>query len=673
MKEPQWMQNTARIFGLDDMEKVSAYSRENWGSEVLHVIEAADNACEDRFVFDFPWDMERTWKPMHFIGEIDWSLIPWEDREFLWQFNRHRFLPCLAQAYRMTGKEKYAENYVRLMEDWIDRAEEGENIDLGPWRTLETGIRAEMWLSSLPLVAESLAVDESFLDKVEQCLRKHQKRLYDNFQPHKYISNWGVLESCGLLLFSLVLPDSRKELETALKRLEDAAAVQVLEDGMQWEQSPMYHNEVYHCFLTAYWYGQRAGLRMPDAVREAVRKMAYVNYKWKKPDHTQFAQGDSDATDLRDQITAGAYVLSDSVLKSGGYQILDYDSAWRFGWKACQDYADMEAQAPDFVSVQLPFGGNYYFRSDWSEKASLLHFHCGETGGGHGHADKLHVDLVIRGEDVLVDSGRYTYVDGPDRFRFKEASGHNVILADGKGFAECETSWIYKNLCTCLKQQYHDGRLGAFVEGSHLGYWDAGIIVNRKIIWIRPDIYVIADGAPAHGTHEYESLLHFDGRGRAEEWKGKNDCEGIHFTGRDMEAYVQFADHADAELIDTEQSSYYNEKHPNQTYIRKTRAEGFFREIMVINGGEKGKSIPASVEKIPLYSVVNGKYLPQEQAEGLQITLGDREYILFLCHREVMTPTDILRWENCLGHGKAVLFDRSREKKEIITGEILAW
>ena len=305
----------------------------------------------------------------------------------------------------------------------------------------------------------------------------------------------------------------------------------VLEDGMQWEQSPMYHNEVYHCFLTAYWYGQRAGLKMPDTVREAVRKMAYVNYKWKKPDHTQFTQGDSDATDLRDQITAGAYVLNDSVLKSGGYEILDYDSVWRFGWKACRDYADMEAQAPDFVSVQLPFGGNYYFRSGWSEKASLLHFHCGETGGGHGHADKLHVDLVIRGEDVL-----------------------------------------------------------------------------------------------------YESLLHFDGHGRAERWKGNNDCEGIRFTGKDMEAYVQFRDHAEAELIDTEQSSYYNEKHPNQTYIRKTKAEGFCREIMVINGGEKGKSIPASVEKIPLYSEVNGKYLPQEQAEGLRITLGDREYILFLCH-----------------------------------------
>ena len=253
------------------------------------------------------------------------------------------------------------------------------------------------------------------------------------------------------------------------------------------------------------------------------------------------------------------------------------------------------------------------------------------------------------------------------------AGGHNVILADGKGFAECETSWIYRNLCTCLKQQYQDGRLGAFVEGSHLGYWDKGILVNRKAVWIRPDIYVIVDCMLAHDAHTYESILHFDGRGNAELWNGQDGCGGVRFTGKDMEAYVQFADYAEAELIDTEQSSYYNEKHPNKTYKRTLKAEGTCRDIMIINGGEKGKAMPVSVEKISLYSEVNRKYLPQEQAEGLRIKAGDREYVLFLCHREVMTPTDILSWENCLGHGKTVLFDRSREKKETISGEILAW
>ena len=65
--------------------------------------------------------------------------------------------------------------------------------------------------------------------------------------------------------------------------------------------------------------------------------------------------------------------------------------------------------------------------------------------------------------------------------------------------------------------------------------------------------------------------------------------------------------------------------------------------------------------------------LDSKRAEGLRILAGEKEYVLFLCHEEVMTPTDILYWENCFGYGKAVLFDRTEEKKETITGEILAW
>lgn len=670
MRKPEWLQKADRIFGTENAQKVIEYCREYWPEDAAHVMKTAEDACENTFLFDFRWDMERTWEPVHFQDEIDWSLVPWGDPEFVWQFNRHRFLLCLAQAYRMTENEKYAENCVRLLSDWIDRNSSVEEGAQGPWRTLETGMRAEMWLRALADISQSSAVDEAFLEKAEASMRRHQKRLMENFQPHKYISNWGVIEACGLLLFSLVLPDSEQCLETAVKRLRDAAAVQVLEDGMQWEQSPMYHNEVYQCYLTALWYGERAGVELPAVFRDTVRKMAYTDYKWKKPDHTQFAQGDSDATDLRDLITAGAYLLKDGVLKSGGYSRLDHDNAWKFGWTACLEYEAMKAQQPDFVSAELAFGGNYYLRSGWSEKDSLLHFHCGHTGGGHGHADKLHVDLVIHGEDVLVDSGRYTYVDCDERYRLKEAEAHNVTLVDGRGFSECTDSWTYRNLCTCAKQQFFDGKKAAFVEGTHFGFWVRDVIVNRKIVWIKPDIYIIVDRFLAHWEHTYDSLLHFSGHGSAELLENGM----IRFTGDEMEAYIQFLGaEEEGRIEDTEQSSFYNEKHPNQTYIGRLQGTENCGKITVINGGEKGSAAPVKVEQIRLYSQTAQDFLDPQKAEGLRITQGEREYILFLCHQEVMTPTDILSWENCLGHGKAVLFDRSEEKDEVITGEILAW
>lgn len=673
MGKEVFFQKISNVFGVDYVEKVVRYCQENCQEDVTHVMRVADDACENRFLFDFPWDMERTYEPVTFTEEIDWSLIPFGDREFLWQFNRHRFLLCLGQAYLLTGEEKYARHYVRLMKDWIERAQEGDNIDLGPWRTLETGLRVEIWLRSLCMIEKSDAADEAFICLVEECLRKHGRRLRDHFSAHKYISNWGVLESSGLLLLSIAADVSDEERqsyrETALTRLVHAAKIQVLEDGTQWEQSPMYHNEVYQCFRSALYYGERAGIDMPEEVRSAVWRMAYVDGIWKKPDHTQFTQGDSDASDLRDQITAGACVFMDPVLKYWGYDKLDYENVWQFGYTACEKYNALEAKEPDFVSAELPFSGNYYFRDSWKENGNVLHFHCGDTGGGHGHADKLHVDLVLGGEDVLVDGGRYTYVDGADRYALKEPEAHNVVLVDGCRFSECETSWIYKNICSCLKQQYHEGKTGAFVEGSHLGYMDKGILVNRQVIWIKPDIYVLVDHFYGTGKHTYETLFHFDRRGTV---SGEDGL--VHFTGRQAEGWLQTVSGAGTgRLYTTKQSLHYNEVGENQTYAEKNEAEGNFHKITVINGGQKGKTAPMTVDKIPVYSIVHQKNMGEQDAEALRITSGDREYVLLLCHQEIVKPTDIMKCENCLGYGKAVLFDRSKEKQAVLSGEILAW
>lgn len=672
MGKKQFFDRINPVFCIDSPESVALYCKKNWPDDTAHAIRTADDVCENRFLFDFRWDMERTWETVTFEQEIDWSLIPFGDREFLWQFNRHRFLLCLGQAYAMTGNEKYASHYVRLLRDWIERVQEGDNIDLGPWRTLETGLRAECWMRSLCMVQNSSCVDEAFMTLVEECLVKHAQRLLNHFSEHKYISNWGVLEGCGLLLLSIACEGVERctqYRETALKRLVHASKIQVLADGTQWEQSPMYHNEVYQCFRSAWYYGCRSGIEMPKELGETVKKMAYVNGMWKKPDHTQFTQGDSDASDLRDQITAGAWVVRDPVLKYLGYGKLDFESAWQFGYAACEEYERMSLQKPEFTSAELPFSGNYYFRSGWDEKDHLLHFHCGDTGGGHGHADKLHVDLVFGGEDVLVDAGRYTYVDGKDRFELKEPTGHNIVLADGEPFAVCDTSWIYKSLCSCIKQQFYVGKTGGFVEGTHLGYFEKGILMNRRIIWIYPDIYVITDQFDAAGKHDYETSFHFGREGKVSMTE-----HGVRFEGKEIECWLQTIDTpAERRILETRQSLHYNEVGTNRTYCEKISASGRAHRITVINGGCKGSVSPAVIETLPLHSVVHDRDIEAEDAEALKIVAGDKEYVLLQTFREVMTPTDILKCENCLGYGKAVLFDRSEEKEDVVSGEILAW
>lgn len=160
--------------------------------------------------------------------------------------------------------------------------------------------------------------------------------------------------------------------------------------------------------------------------------MAYANLAWMRPDHRQIIMGDSDDMDLRDYMSIAAYLLKDPVLKFGGFKELDFESLWDVGVNGAAEYSRMECRKPDFVSAALEDSGNYYIRSSWNEDGDLLHFHCGTMGAGHGHSDKLHVDLILGGEDILTDSGRYTYVMDRGRFEFKDPDAHNTVTVDGE-------------------------------------------------------------------------------------------------------------------------------------------------------------------------------------------------------------------------------------------------
>lgn len=672
MGKREFFNRIYRAFRVDQPEQVALYCRENWPDMTAQVIRAADEVSENKFLFDFEWDLEQTHETVIFEKEIDWNLVPFGDREFLWQFNRHRFLVYLGQAFRLTGREWYAVHCARLLKDWMERAGEGDNISLGPWRTLESGLRAENWLRALYLIESSTVVDDQLISQVEECIEKHIRQLIESFHEQKYFSNWGVLESSGLFLWTIAadMPeDERKRVqETALERLVIATKQQILPDGMQREQSPMYHGEVYACFKNVLYYGEKAGINIPEEIRITVHKMALVQGVWKKPDHTQFTQGDSDAFDVRDQITSAACIFRDPVLKFLGHDRLGFEDAWQFGYTACMEYESMESREPDFLSGQLPFSGNYYFRSSWERSGNLLHFCCGGTGGGHGHLDALHVDLVVNGEDILVDSGRFTYIDSKERYFLKEPSAHNVVIVDGKLSGQCETSWIYRKICSCIKQGYREGQNWGYVEGSHLGYIGDGVVVNRRVIWIKPDIYVIADYYCGTGKHRYETLFHFGRQGKV-----LLEEKTAHFTGIETEAWLQsISESGVGSLRSGVQSLFYNEIGENQVYCEQDAADGNFHKIFVVNGGKSGSAVPVNVKSLPLYTCPEEKALGVEDGEVLCILAGDREYLLILCSQET-TYQQMVHSGNCYGYGKVVLFELTGKKEKTITGEILEW
>ncbi len=654
-------------FFFDDPGAVAAYCRKHWPEDCAHIIRVADEVCRNYFLFDLDHDLERTWEPVAFDpeGEVDWEYRPGNDPEFSYQFNRHRFFICLGQAYWLTGEERYAYHFFRLLMSWIRNIKRTPETEKTTWRILETGIRGEYWVKAIRYFKDSPYMTDEIADAFYQCLREHAEYIIQMHSPYRYMSNWGVMENHGLFEIGIAMPkEELRERYTriALEHLETEARMQILGDGVQWEQSPMYHNEVLHCCEDVLILAFRNQIQVPETILQAVQKMAYADLAWKKPDHHQFIMGDSDDMDIRDYISVAAYLFRDPVLKSGGFPILDFESVWDLGIKAAGEYEAMESREPDFTSAALTDSGNYYLRESWREDANLLHFHCGTLGAGHGHSDKLHVDLVIRGEDVLTDAGRYTYVAEGGRFEFKDPPAHNTITVDDRFFTVCRDSWECSKLCQPIKGQHKFTDRYEFVQGGHLGYLDMGkgVFVNRKIVHILPDLYVIADEMYTGDPHTYQQYWNFSERGHVEFRQGASAL----YTGEQAGARFFFLT-PDIQITEYQGkiARHYNRYELRQGLKVEKEGKGFTSFLTVIQGGAAGALPECRVTKIPVSSALKGIQYPSSMAEGVKIQTGGKEYVVIICHQEVNSPTDLEEADGCMGFGNVIVFDKAEDDK----------
>lgn len=671
MTKECYFQNRNNFISEEDKKWCKEYCDKHWAEEVTHIIRIADDAVEQRFLFDLRWDMERTYEPVMFDGEIVWDYMPGDDQEFIFQFNRHSCFICLGQAYAMTGKEVYAESFAKLLKSWIQKNPLDDQTKKTTWRSIEAGIRAEVWIKAMGYFKDSPWIDDTLLSMFADCMSVHAEYLMTTYKEFQIKSNWGVIENRGLMEIALAFPQWKRSgeyLEVALNRLYEEIQVQILDDGIQWEQSPMYHNEVFHCYLEVLRLASRYEVTLPELMREKISKMAYANLSWKKPNHCQIMQGDSDETDIRDLMCQSAYLLKDPVLKFGAYEHMDYDGTWDFLKTGVLSYEDLKPQEPDFRNRMLEESGNLYIRSGWEEESDFFHFRCGFLGGGHGHSDKLHVDLVIAGEDVLMDTGRYHYVTGEPRTWFKSAMGHNVPLVDGQDYLICQDAWNVGNKSAAYMGRYCKKGIYTFIQGSHGGYMNAGqanVMINRKIIGIGTDLYVVADQFYTTERHQYQQMFHFNTRGTVT-LDGNTAC----YTGERAQADISVVSGSCVlELSKSRLSRNYNQIELGQQLLVSREKEGFCSVITVISGSKKEEANKAVTEYLPV-SAVGNVPLGEADAEAIRITWKGSEYVVIISHKDIGSSCDLLSAGGVKGLGSVIVFDTEQQK---IGGTVLHW
>lgn len=623
-----------------DLEEIVAYCKEELCENVAEVLKTAEDVTNYSFLFQSKWELERTYKPVVYEDKkVLWDKIPFGDAEWVFAMNRHRCFITLSHAYAFTKDEKYTECFIDLLTQWITYNPLTQEMQATTWRTIEAGLRCENWLKAHEIFKTSPLWHEALEKLFQDTLEIHADYIMSQYNDFKRMSNWGIIENHGLFLVGVLLPNlkgSNSYIETASKRLETAMTRQIMSDGCHWEQSQCYHNEVLRAFIDVAICAKNNQVVLNDVFHECIQKMLDVTIYMARPNHIQLANGDSDEIDVRDLLVRAAYLYEKEHFKALGYEKVDFESIWDIGIKGKETYEQLAKTFPKEVNKALEEAGHYCLRDSWGEEASFLHFKCGNLGGGHGHADLLHFDLAYNGEDILIDKGRYTYVDSKERYYLKSGQAHNTILVDNKAFTEVKDTWAYEKIAQPMQRKCILQEDVTLLEGAHLGYMDLQdpLLVNRKIVYIKPNIIIVADECYAKEVHEYTQYFHFA--------KGNLSLEeGVVYTGEKTQLTMYHVEKLEKEKIKTISSKYYNHLEETPSLVVHKKGKGFTSIMTVLVLQDKNNYKKVEVEKVPVHTA-SGECVQDEAVEGLKISYGETTYFVTIKHNEIISQKHLL-------------------------------
>ena len=625
-----------------EKEHVCAHIAGNCREEAEKILAQADRLMAHTFSFEDRWDMEPCREPFT-LKEMIWDRSPNGDPEWIFMLNRHEYMNKLLIAGWLTGDKAYVEKLKWFLFHWIQAnpiLPEGTVTT----RTIDTGIRCMSWqYLLLHLLGEGLMEEREaagILESMKEQFASLRKRYIGKYT----LSNWGVLQTAsicnGYLWFHEYLPSDGTE-DWAWQELERQIGLQVLDDGAHWEQSMMYHMEVLLACMkllascrawvrienrTEFW-------RDTDWLEKAVDRMSRYVLFASGPDHLQIAQCDSDVTDVRDVMVKAAVLTGDGRYRYAGYDTADLDSAWMFGSAGVTGYSAMAGRKPESLSLAAADAGHIFFRSSWEEDSHFTYMKCGPLGSGHGHADLTHISLHYRGCPILVDSGRYSYVEEePLRPFLKSAQAHNVCVIDGESHGRPRGSWGYDSFGQSFKNYYreqgpvHYGEMayhGCLMSGAHY-------LVIRKVMAVDQGIWMIVNDIRCDGGHEVKEYYHLDsavqGTPIGTGTDGAGECWRLCSGGDDA---MTVLGSRPFEAVPCVISKQYNQKEKSTCLVRKTGFTDRITDWTCLFG--EG----TEAEKTQVFQYGSSRPETEEQVTAMSFCLSpDESWDFLVCNQE---------------------------------------
>jgi len=395
--------------------------------------------CPDWFydpVFDNNSHDENHWT------EINEFSFEGSDVKILWEASRFCWAPTLAQAFMVTKDEKFLSTLNHWIADWCDKNPVNQGIQ---WKCgQETSLRLMHFMTALKLLGEDRTPQARGIEFVERHLERISPTTsYAQSQRNNHLTS----EAAALFVGGAWLAQqsdlkatqkkARNYHEKGRKLLEWAAGSLIYSDGSFAQHSTVYHRVMLDTLSFCEMWGRRLALPKFSNQFYHQAKKATDWLFW----FTDTVSGDApnlggndgahilnlgldEYRDFRPSIQLASHLFYDTcILPHGAWN----DQVRRF----CALDIALEYTPKKRASKLFPDGGYYIYINENQDNLWFM-LRLPYFKDRPAHSDALHLDLWADGENILNDSGSYSYAAGDKAImsNLKGVAGHNTVQFD---------------------------------------------------------------------------------------------------------------------------------------------------------------------------------------------------------------------------------------------------
>lgn len=528
-------------------EKLVDYYRNRQNPVYLFSMKDAEGLKDDEILADAEKVMNHDIFGHKFNGPIDWMFNPTtetsRDNEWSWSLFRTIYWQPLARAYALTKDEKYTKEFLSQMHSFRQAWPADEFIKdftFVPkqpfpgtaWRTIETGIRIyTTWLPVFEIFRHSDVWTAEDLASFLLGIHDHALFLMGHYSNHDRSSNWLSMETSCLLQLAIMFPEFKEAKEwfdTGYGRVMHEVRFCFSDNGIHMEKTPIYHMVASIAFAQALVMCRLNNIYVPDYAWECIRRSALYICSLFKPDLSTPMIGDADRDDLTTRradtsIYEGMNLsfFPQDMNELRAYMNWMYDL---FGDEEFRYFGTLrkQGQEPKAKDYKYSEEGVYVMRTGWDSKADYLCTHSTQLELGerstHSHNDCMHAEVTLKGEDVLVDCGRYIYRSSiwkDWRAYFVSALSHNTLYVDDHEMGEIKGVDRRRNV-RCLCHSFGEQSGLKVIDLSHNGYayLPDPVFHRRKLIMVPGSVAVLVDyvEGPAKENHDFRLMYNFNSK-----------------------------------------------------------------------------------------------------------------------------------------------------------------